>query len=68
MKKAELESRLASIEQELKELKAILDKDPDAYAEELTSKHGRSWSSSDTWPYKVGVAQATLKYILTGEF
>lgn len=68
MKKAELESRLASIEQELKELKAILDKDPDAYAEELTSKHGGNWSNSDTWPYKVGVAQATLKYILTGEF
>ena len=68
MKKAELESRLASIEQELKELKAILDKEPDAYAEELTSKHGGSWSNSDTWPYKVGVAQATLKYILTGEF
>lgn len=69
MKKAELEKRLNEIEQELKELKEVLEADPEAYAEKLNSEGGRiKWSPSDTYPYRLGVAQATIKHILNPEF
>lgn len=66
MTKAQLEERLQYIEQELRELKAILDTDSEEYAEMLNakSKRNHTYTHSDTYPFRVGVASATIKYIL----
>lgn len=68
MKKEELESKLKGIEKELKRLKAILDKDPEEYAKELSNEYKTNWESNQTYPYKVGFAQTTIKWILEDYF
>lgn len=69
MKKAELEERLNNIEQELKELKTVLEMDAQEYADKINVENTwfdgkRQMTSSDTYPYRIGVAIGTINWIL----
>ena len=66
MKKAMKKDRMVK---ELEDLLKVLTTDAQEYADELKKgleKEGRTWrySTSDTYPYRCGVAIATIKWIL----
>lgn len=66
MTKAQLEQKLKGIEKELRKLEEILDTDSETFAKMMNEKHKtkHDFTTSDTYPYRVGVASATVKIIL----
>ena len=53
---------------ELTELLEVLDTPADKFAEMLNKKSSYKYEESDTYPIRLGIAKATIEYILTGKF